>query len=64
MAEIEELKRKHEEDPRRHLPPEYFEIERRCLENSGIPFEEFKVHNVEVDDQGHYVRTFEVGMAK
>jgi pimeloyl-ACP methyl ester carboxylesterase len=34
------------------------------LGHSGIPFEEFKVHNVEVTADGHYVRTYQVGWTK
>jgi len=37
-------------DPRKHLTPAYYECERRMLGHTGIPFEEFKVHNVEIDD--------------
>jgi hypothetical protein len=37
-------------DPRKHLTPAYYECEKRMLGHTGIPWEEFKVHNVEIDD--------------
>ena len=42
--------------------PEELEIEKRCLENSGIPYEQFEIDNVIIDEEGNYVRTFQIGM--
>jgi hypothetical protein len=50
-----------EYDHSMELTPAYLECEQKMLEHSGIPLSEFKVYNVEIDDQGHYVRTYEVG---
>ena len=30
--------------------------------NSGLPYEDFKIDNVIIDDEGNYVRTFQIGM--
>ncbi len=48
-------------DERKHLTPDYYECEKKMLGHTGLPWEEFKVHNVVIDDKGHYVRTIEVG---
>lgn len=59
---IEQLPWENDADERKHLSETYYAQERRCLENSGLEFEEFKIDNIIIDEEGHYVRTFQVGM--
>lgn len=35
--------------------------EQRMLAFTGVPIEEFNIRNVVVDDEGNYIRTFELG---
>jgi len=44
------------------LPDEYFEVEKRMLRHSGLQENEVQVHNVIIDKDGNYIRTYEVGM--
>ncbi len=49
---------KEKENPRKYQTPQELEIEKRWLENSGIPYDEFRIENIVVDEEGNYVRTF------
>jgi hypothetical protein len=44
------------------LTNDFLKYERRMIEHSGIPYEEFKIYNIKVDEEGNTVRTFEVGI--
>lgn len=44
------------------LSPEFIAVEGRMLGHSGIPIEQFIVQNIQVSEQGDYIRTYEVGM--
>lgn len=44
------------------LPNEYFEVEKKMLRHSGLQENEVQVHNVVIDKEGNYIRTYEVGM--
>jgi len=35
--------------------------ERKVLAFSGIPYEDFKIDNVIIDDEGNWIRTIQVG---
>lgn len=37
------------------------EAERKVLSFSGIPYDNFNIHNVVIDEDGNYMRTVEVG---
>ena len=39
-------------------------LERKVLEHTGIPIEQFKIYNVSIDRNGNFIRTIEVGDPK
>ena len=43
------------------LTEAFYACEKRMLIHSGVPFEEFKIHNVVIDEAENYIRTIEVG---
>lgn len=42
----------------------FYDYEAKMLAHTGVPVDQFKVSNVPVDDQGNYVRTYDVGSGK
>jgi len=47
-----------------HIPTEeelLYAAEKEVLAFSGLPFEDFQIENIAIDDEGNYMRTFQVG---
>lgn len=62
-----ELHKKRDRDGLSHVVEDRIEwgklekLERKVLEHTGIPIEQFKIYNVSIDRNGNYIRTIEVG---